>query len=77
VLYNDWDKDTTFEDPFQSLAIERAKTIFLVDGTSARFDYIWVMNMVQSGVGIDLNNVVSDHRLIVVQVNRTPEQTCR
>lgn len=76
VLYDYWDRDTTFEDPFKSLRIERARTVFLVDGTSARFDYIWVMNMVQSGVGIDLDNVVSDHRLIVVQVNRTPDQVC-
>lgn len=77
ILYDYWNTQTTFEDPFQSLAIERAKTVFLVDGTSARFDYVWVMNMVQSGVGIDLNNIVSDHRMAVVQVNRTPDQVCR
>lgn len=76
-LYNFWANDTTFIDPFRDLAIERAKTVFLVDGTSARFDYLWLMNLVPGGVVIDLDYVVSDHRLSMVQVKRTPDQQCQ
>jgi hypothetical protein len=77
LLYNYWNEDTTFIDPFRDLAIERTKTIYLVDNTSARFDYIWLMNLVPSGAVIDHDYVVSDHRLALVQVNRTPDQQCR
>lgn len=77
ALYSFWDQQTTFIDPFRNLAIERAKTIFLADNTNARFDYIWLMNVEPTGVNIDLDNVVSDHRLIVAGVSRTPEQVCR
>ncbi|MCB9435819.1 MAG: endonuclease/exonuclease/phosphatase family protein [Anaerolineales bacterium] len=76
-LYSYWDQETTFVDPFRNLAIERAKTIFLADNTSARFDYIWLMNVEPTGVNIDLDHVVSDHRLIVAGVSRTPDQVCR
>jgi endonuclease/exonuclease/phosphatase family metal-dependent hydrolase len=75
-LYRLW-AQTTFVDPFIGLAKERAKTLFLVDGTAARFDYIWLMNLTPSGVGIDLDTVVSDHRMSVVQVSRAPGLQCR
>lgn len=75
-LYNFWQDETTFFDPFSDLRIEDAKTIFLVDGSSARYDYIWLMNLAPSGVVIDRDFVVSDHRLSVVEVKRTPEQQC-
>jgi len=75
-LYNFWENQTTFFDPFSDLLIEEAHTIFLVDGSSARYDYIWLMNLEASGVVIDRDFVVSDHRLSVVEVKRTPEQQC-
>lgn len=75
-LYQRW-ASTTFVDPFVGLAEERLDTVALVDGTSARFDYIWLMNLVPGGVGIDQDLVVSDHRLSVVQVSRAPGLTCQ
>ncbi|NDJ84581.1 MAG: endonuclease/exonuclease/phosphatase family protein [Chloroflexi bacterium] len=75
-LYRFWDEETTFIDPFQNLALERTYTLELVDNSRARFDYIWLMNLIPSGVGIDLDYVVSDHRLAVTLVNRTPAQEC-
>lgn len=75
-LYNFWANDTTFMDPFKDLAIERAKTLYLVDNTAARYDYIWLMNLESNGVVIDQDYIVSDHRLAMVQVKRTPDQQC-
>jgi endonuclease/exonuclease/phosphatase family metal-dependent hydrolase len=78
-LYQVWDQ-TTFEDPFVGLDETRdIKTIFLVDGTSARFDYIWLMNLIPNspnGVGIDQQFVVSDHRLAVAEIILDPTRTC-
>ena len=74
--YNFWQNDTVFEDPFRNRAIEQVQTVFLVDGTSARFDYLWLMNLEEYGVTVDLDVVVSDHRLAMVGVNRTSEQNC-
>lgn len=77
-LYNFWQNDTTFIDPFANLAIENAKTIVLVDGSSARYDYIWLMNVDPQprGVVIDRDFVASDHRLSIVGIKRTPDQVC-
>ena len=79
-LYSFWQDDTTFLDPFPSIANENRDTIFLVDGSSARYDYIWLMNIDPAGVTIDQNFVASDHRLAVVEINRTAglptEQQC-
>lgn len=75
-LYNFWQNETTFIDPFANLAIENAKTLYLVDGSSARFDYIWLMNIEPQGVVIDRDSVASDHRLSYVEVKRTPDQVC-
>jgi endonuclease/exonuclease/phosphatase family metal-dependent hydrolase len=78
-LYEVWNQ-TTFEDPFVGLDETRdIRTLFLVDGTSARYDYIWLMNLTANspnGVGIDQDFVVSDHRLAVVEVIFNPTLTC-
>lgn len=78
-LYQVWEQ-TTFEDPFIGLDETRdIKTIFLVDGTSARFDYIWLMNLTPNspnGVGIDQEFVVSDHRLVVAELIVDPAKNC-
>lgn len=78
-FYRDWDQ-SQFEDPFIGLDETRdIRTVFLIDGTSARFDYLWLMNLranSPSGVGIDQEYVVSDHRLAVVEVILNPNFTC-
>lgn len=76
-LYNEWDQ-SQFIDPFRDLAIERVKTIFLVDNTSARYDYIWVMNLPTNRAGVALGEgfEISDHRIATIQVSPTPGQQC-
>ncbi len=77
VLYNEWDQ-STFVDPLRDLAKERIKTIFLIDNTTARYDYLWVMNLPadQALVALDEEFVVSDHRITVIRVSPTPGQQC-
>jgi exonuclease III len=78
-LYRDWSQ-SQFEDPFIGLDETRdIRTVFLIDGTSARFDYLWLMNLranSPSGVGIDQEYIVSDHRLAVVEMILNPNFTC-
>lgn len=60
-------------DPVADIQAEDAKTLYLVDGTSARYDYLWIFNLTPNGVLIDnspLAQNTSDHRSIVVGIHR-------
>lgn len=74
-LYQRW-AETVLQDPFIGLFEENRDTLFLVDGTSARYDYIWLLNLVPSGINIDQRNLASDHRPSVVAVGRQAGQSC-
>ncbi len=76
-LYSFWDRETPFNDPFIGLPFERVRTVFLVDNTSAWFDYIWLMNTEPYGVVVATEQAVSDHRLVIAGINRTQDQQCR
>jgi len=68
--------ETVFEDPFLGLFREDRDTLFLIDGTSARYDYIWLLNLVPSGILIDQRSLDSDHRMSLVSVGRQSGQGC-
>jgi endonuclease/exonuclease/phosphatase family metal-dependent hydrolase len=74
-LYREW-SETVLQDPFIGLFAERRDTLFTVDGRSARYDYIWLLNLVPSGINIDQRNLTSDHRPSVVAVGREAGRTC-
>jgi len=74
-LYEVWNQ-TIFLDPFTGLFAERRDTLFLVDGTTARFDYLWLLNLVPSGIVIDQVSAASDHRLSLVAVGREAGKSC-
>lgn len=78
-LYRFWSQESPFIDPFTGLREEDTDTIFLVDGTAARFDYIWVSRaLTLSGANIDKRTAVSDHRLSIIEINMRPDlQQCR
>ena len=74
-LYTEW-AETVLQDPFTGLFAERRDTLFTVDGRSARYDYIWLLNLVPSGINIDQRNLASDHRPSVVAVGREAGRAC-
>jgi endonuclease/exonuclease/phosphatase family metal-dependent hydrolase len=74
-LYSIWTK-WLFQDPFTGLFDEKRDTFFRADGVSARFDYIWLLNLVPSGINIDLENQASDHRPSILAVGRQAGQSC-
>jgi endonuclease/exonuclease/phosphatase family metal-dependent hydrolase len=68
------------QDPFAGLRSEGAATLTLVDGTSARYDYLWVFNMPIVGTIIDNSPEAinaSDHRPAIVAVGRRQGVTCQ
>lgn len=74
-LYELW-KGTVFQDPFTTLFRENRNTLFLVDGTTARYDYLWLLNLEATGIGIDQANLASDHRPSIVEASWIPGQGC-
>lgn len=74
-LYTLW-KNTVFNDPFTTLFTENRDTLFLVDGTAARYDYLWMLNLEATGISIDQNNTASDHRPSVLGFSWIAGQTC-
>ena len=82
-LYGDvW--SPSFDDPFSGRDIT---TLTLVDGTSVRYDYVWLLNLDvknPNGVGLDPDIVsvddrgemFSDHRLLVTELIINPNLTC-
>jgi len=66
-------------DPFASLRTEEAMTVFLVNGTAARYDYLWTFNLPLIGMAIDQSPEAaqaSDHRPAIVAVARRDGVTC-
>jgi endonuclease/exonuclease/phosphatase family metal-dependent hydrolase len=60
-------------DPFAGLRNENVNTLYLVDGTAARFDYLWVFNVPIRGMLIDNSPEAantSDHRPAIVAISR-------
>jgi hypothetical protein len=74
-LYTEW-AETVMQDPFTGLFAERRDTLFTVDGRSARYDYIWLLNLIPSGINIDQRNLASDHRPSVVAFGREAGRAC-
>ncbi|MBN1679950.1 MAG: endonuclease/exonuclease/phosphatase family protein [Anaerolineae bacterium] len=67
------------KDPFAGLRAETANTVYLVDGTAARYDYLWVYQLPFSGVLIDISPEAanaSDHRPAIVAISRREGITC-
>ncbi len=57
-----------FSDPFDGLPAERAVTLLRGNAITARFDYLWLRNVLPTGRAV-LENDPSDHRLVVVELN--------
>lgn len=74
-LYTEW-AETILLDPFTSLFDERRDTLFTIDGISARFDYLWLLNLVPSGANIAQTYDASDHRPSIAAVGREAGQSC-
>jgi len=67
------------QDPFASLRSEEAMTVFLVNGTAARYDYLWTFNLPLIGMAIDQSAEAaqaSDHRPAIVAVARREGISC-
>ena len=68
------------KDPFAGLRAEDNMTVYLVDGTAARYDYLWTMNLPLNSVGIDnvsdLATNTSDHRPATIAISRRNGITC-
>lgn len=68
-----------FKDPFAGLRTEDTMTVFLVDGTAARYDYLWTANLPLNSAGIDHSPEAanaSDHRSAVIAVSRREGVQC-
>lgn len=79
-MYRFWANDSGyFTDHFTGLFIENTDTVYLVDGTSARFDYLYATRDViqHFGQNIDQENVVSNHRLMVLGIATNDLSLCR
>jgi endonuclease/exonuclease/phosphatase family metal-dependent hydrolase len=66
-------------DPFAGLRYEATMTVYLVDGTAARYDYLWTFNLPLNGAAIDHSPEAanaSDHRAAIVAVSRREGVTC-
>lgn len=74
-LYAQWN-ETVFIDPFSSLFSERRYTFVDTLGVTARYDYLWLHNLLPSGVNVDLNNQASDHRPILAAFGRVAGSAC-
>ncbi len=62
---------TGFSDPFDGMSPERSATLYRGGGTVARFDYLWLRNVLPTGRAV-LEQDASDHRLAVVELNLAP-----
>ena len=74
-LYQRW-TETILQDPFTGIYDERRDTLYLVDGRSSRYDYLWLLNLLPGGTNIDINNLASDHRPALVAFGRESGGTC-
>ena len=72
-------ENPAIKDPFAGLRAEDAKTVFLVDGTAARYDYLWTFNLPLTGAMVDQSPEAantSDHRSAIVAIARREGITC-
>jgi endonuclease/exonuclease/phosphatase family metal-dependent hydrolase len=74
-LYQAW-AQTIFEDPFNSLFREDRYTLTTVDGQPLRLDYLWLLNLLPSGVNIYHSSQASDHYLAFAAVGRQVGLRC-
>ncbi len=58
---------TSFEDAFAGQPATLSMTVDTIGGIRARFDYLWLANMVRIGGGV-MQSRASDHRMAVVEV---------
>ncbi len=67
------------KDPFAGLRFEDTMTVYLVDGTAARYDYLWTFNLPLNSAGIDHSPEAanaSDHRAAIVAISRRSGVAC-
>ena len=79
-LYQTLRVDQAIKDPFAGLRTEDTMTVFLVDGTAARYDYLWTFNIPLVGAMVDQSSEAantSDHRSAIIAVNRREGVTCQ
>lgn len=62
---------TGFSDPFDGMPLERSATLWRGEALMARFDYLWLRNVLPTGRAV-LESDASDHRLAVVELSLTP-----
>ncbi len=79
-LYQTLRVDQAIKDPFAGLRTEDTMTVFLVDGTAARYDYLWTFNIPLVGAMVDQSSEAantSDHRSAIIAINRREGVTCQ
>ena len=79
-LYQTLRVDQAIKDPFAGLRTEDTMTVFLVDGTAARYDYLWTFNIPLVGAMVDQSSeaaITSDHRSAIIAINRREGVTCQ
>lgn len=72
-------ENPAIKDPFAGLRAENAMTLYLVDGTAARYDYLWVFNVPIIGTLLDNSPEAantSDHRPAIVKIGRRDGVSC-
>ena len=72
-------ENPAIKDPFAGLRAEDALTVFLVDGTAARYDYLWTFNLPLTGAMVDQSPEAantSDHRSAIVAIARREGIMC-
>jgi endonuclease/exonuclease/phosphatase family metal-dependent hydrolase len=72
-------ENPAIKDPFAGLRTEDATTVFLVDGTAARFDYLWTFNIPLAGAMVDHSAEAantSDHRSAIIAISRRDGISC-
>ncbi len=75
VLRMDNLENPAIKDPFAGIRAEDTMTVFLVDGTAARYDYLWTFNVPLTGAMVDQSPEAanaSDHRSAIVAIKRRP-----
>jgi endonuclease/exonuclease/phosphatase family metal-dependent hydrolase len=66
-------------DPFSGLSAEDAATVYFTDGTAARYDYLWTLNLPLGSAGVDHSpeaTETSDHRPAIVAFSRREGLHC-
>lgn len=75
-LYQAW-AETIFDDPFRSLFREDRYTLMTIDAQPLRLDYLWLLNLIPSGINIYHTSQASDHFLAFAAVGRQAGVNCQ